>query len=76
MEFEEFLIDDNSENDIEENIEGNATNSTGNNEGYEGEIRPYMFEPMAHENDSNNPEQVREHEITTVQRNSLQTTEW
>ena len=34
MEFEEFLIDDNSENDVEENIEGNATNSTNNIEGY------------------------------------------
>ena len=46
MEFEEFLIDDNSENsennDIEDNIAENATNPTSNLEHYEGEIKPYI----------------------------------
>ena len=43
MAFEEFSIDDNSENDVEDNIEGNATNSTYNTAGYEDVIRPYML---------------------------------
>ena len=82
MEFEEFLVDDNSENsennDIEDNIAENATNPTSNVEHYEGEIRPYMFEPMSinDRNHSDNNDPVELHEAQGVQRNSIQATEW
>ena len=80
MEFEEFLVYNNSKNtennDIEDNIAENATNPTSNVEHYEGEIRPYMFEPMCmnDRNDSDNNDQVVHNEAQGRQRNSIQAT--
>ena len=77
MEFEEFLVYDNSENsennDIEDNIAENTRNPTSNVEHYEGEIRPYMLEPMSinDRNNSDNNVQVEHHEAQGVQRNLI-----
>ena len=75
MDFWRILVDDNSENnennDIEDNIAENATSNV------EGDIRPYMFEPMSMNDRSNsdNNEQVENHEAQGVQMNSIQATE-
>ena len=57
MKFEEFLVDDISENsennDIEDYIAENATSPTNIVVHYEGEIRLYLFETMSR-NDRNN----------------------
>ena len=48
MAFEEFLVGDsknNKNNDILDNIAEMQQIPTSNMEHYEGEIRPYMFEP-------------------------------
>ena len=80
MEFEDFLVDDKNENSqnnaIEDNIAENATNRTSNVEHYEGDIRPYMFEPMSMNDRSNsdNNDQVKHHEAQGFQRNSIQVT--
>ena len=84
MKFEEFLVDDNSENnennDILDNILENVTNPTSNIEHYKGEIRPYMFEPGLDEyegrNNSDNNDQVKHHKIPSIQKNSIQATKW
>ena len=82
MEFEEFEIDDDAENksDIEnsehtKDTGEQETNEVNENTGYEGVIRPYMFEPIIDIIDED-PSSQHEVESIDIQRNDLLPTEW